>query len=114
MVLKWFGGSKESTIEELIARKKYARAVELQPDDPQPFLLLANIYTSKKRYDDAVTAYRKVIAINPQQEDPYLYLGSLYASLKRYDEAVETFHALDKINPALIMTPYYLGRRRRH
>ena len=29
MVLKWFGGSKESTIEELIARKKYARAVEL-------------------------------------------------------------------------------------
>jgi hypothetical protein len=29
MVLKWFGGSKESTIEELIARKKYARAVDL-------------------------------------------------------------------------------------
>jgi CRP/FNR family transcriptional regulator, cyclic AMP receptor protein len=29
MVLKWFGGSKENTIEELIARKKYARAVEL-------------------------------------------------------------------------------------
>jgi CRP/FNR family transcriptional regulator, cyclic AMP receptor protein len=29
MVLKWFGGSKESTIEELIAKKKYARAVEL-------------------------------------------------------------------------------------
>jgi len=29
MVLKWFGGSKESTIEELILRKKYGRAVEL-------------------------------------------------------------------------------------
>jgi len=29
MALKWLGGSKESTIEELIARKKYARAVEL-------------------------------------------------------------------------------------
>ena len=29
MVLKWFGGSKESTIEELIARKKYARAIDL-------------------------------------------------------------------------------------
>lgn len=29
MVLKWFGGSKEDTIEDLIARKKYARAVEL-------------------------------------------------------------------------------------
>jgi hypothetical protein len=29
MALKWFGGSKESTLEELIARKKYGRAVEL-------------------------------------------------------------------------------------
>jgi hypothetical protein len=29
VVLKWFGGSKEDTIEDLIARKKYARAVEL-------------------------------------------------------------------------------------
>jgi hypothetical protein len=29
VVLKWFGGTKEDTIEDLIARKKYARAVEL-------------------------------------------------------------------------------------
>jgi CRP-like cAMP-binding protein len=29
MALKWFGGSKENTLEELIARKKYGRAVEL-------------------------------------------------------------------------------------
>jgi hypothetical protein len=28
-VLKWFGGGKESTIEELIAKKKYGRAVEM-------------------------------------------------------------------------------------
>jgi len=28
-LLKWFGGSKEATIEDLIARKKYGRAVEM-------------------------------------------------------------------------------------
>src|SRR5512133_2430999 len=64
MALGWFGGGKEESLAELIARKKYAQAVELLRvqaqrggRDPRLRMQLADILHAAGRRAEAVPIY---------------------------------------------------------
>jgi len=50
------------------ALDEYRRALELQPDDPQIHLYVADLYFSKEKVDKAVESYREVVLRDPLSE----------------------------------------------
>jgi len=64
MALKWFGGGRETTLPELIAQKKFARAIELlreqfaQGDrDPRMRMQLGDVLVTANRTREAIPIY---------------------------------------------------------
>jgi hypothetical protein len=64
MALRWFGGGREATLPELIAQKRYGRAIELLREqfkegsrDPRMRMQLADVLVSAGRTREAIPVY---------------------------------------------------------
>jgi predicted TPR repeat methyltransferase len=86
--------------EEAIAALEHARG--LAPQDPNVLVNLGNVYRQRKRFKDAVVAFREAIASNPYDPEAYRCLAfTLYAMGERTEAITLLQHwlAVDAGNP---------------
>jgi len=57
-------------------------------EDYDALLNLAELYLSKRAYDDAIAVMREVLDIEPANHDLYKLLGDIYLQSERYDDAL--------------------------
>jgi tetratricopeptide (TPR) repeat protein len=79
------------------------RAVELNPRDPEPLILLGRLYGTLRKYGDAVAAFKQAQSVDPLSVGAHAWFASLLNAMGRYDEAVLEARAgidLSPDNPA--------------
>src|SRR5215470_16329508 len=92
MVLDWFSGSKEATIEDLIAKKKYAKAIQLLRTqftqgsrDPRLRIQLADVL---------------ILAVKPREAVPILVgVADEFAHEGFAAKAIAVLKRIEKIEP---------------
>jgi len=89
------------------------KALELDPDNVQARYLLALIYSSQKKYDEAALEYEKILTsfaqAEPENVEIYGYLAQLYYSQKQYDKAIKQFEAVLTLQPQNTDIMFLLG-----
>ena len=99
--------------------KETARAIELFPLQPIPYLYRGAVFLEKKKYEDAVTQFnlgvKQVVSNNLLLNQFYIYLGDAYNGMKNYKLSDENFERALKIDPEnsflLNNYAYYLSLR---
>ena len=91
------------------AEKELKLVQQYQPDDLQSRYLLALIYSTQKKYDEAAQEYEYILKsfsdAEPKNVEIYGYLGQLYYSQKKYKQAIEQFEMIRQIesnNPDIL------------
>jgi len=76
----------------------------LSPQDSQAHYLLALIYSSQHKYDQAVSEYEGILKNaakdNPANTDAYMYLGQLYYAQNNYAKAIDQFLEIVRFDPS--------------
>ena len=91
------------------AAKLLEQVISNNPQDTENIILLAKVYTSMGRYDDAVAIYQDLLKIK-EDHDTLLMLGTLYAQNKEYDKAQKILNRLIGLEGDSYMAHYYLAR----
>ena len=68
----------------------YRTLREIEPENEKIWFYLALIYDDKKKYKEAIRAYKKSLEINPHDDDVWNMLAYTYSEQKEYVKAVET------------------------
>ncbi len=94
------------------AKAAVARALEIDPDLPEAFAVLAHLKVAVD-YDwaGAEADYKRAIELNPNSGVAYDAYGLMLASLERYDEAIEMqqrAHELDPVAHRMDIATTYL------
>ncbi|MEZ5047554.1 MAG: hypothetical protein R2831_11235 [Chitinophagaceae bacterium] len=95
-----------------LARAEYVIAplLKLNDADEETFRLACNIYTKKKKIDDAESAINKGIKKFPHSGSLYAEKGNLLNSIKKYKSATEAWEEGVKMDPSYYMNYYYLAK----
>jgi tetratricopeptide (TPR) repeat protein len=62
-------------------------AIQFYPNNPAAYIVRGNIYSEKKKWDDARKDYEKALTIDPQNAAAEVNLAELDFRLKQYDQA---------------------------
>jgi tetratricopeptide (TPR) repeat protein len=76
------------------ARKDIEKAIELNPESPVAYGLLARLLQTEGNYDESIRQYEAAISKDPLNTTYYLALGSLFQALGKHDRAIETYEQL--------------------
>ncbi|MFA5032632.1 MAG: diguanylate cyclase [bacterium] len=109
---------REQKAKDLLKEYKYSEAlqeyqvlIQDEPNNPNFYNIIGDIYKMMKLTDDAINSYKKareiytkdflynnavaiskkILRINPDAEETYYILGILYSQLKLKSEAIENF-----------------------
>jgi tetratricopeptide (TPR) repeat protein len=74
------------------------RSIELMGDDPQPYLVLSEVYRSEHATDQQLEALRKAASVS-QTADAHLELGVAATDAELYDEAEASFQRAINLRP---------------
>jgi tetratricopeptide (TPR) repeat protein len=89
----------------------YLKSLEINANNPVPYINLALVYRDQNRLNDAFESYKKLIAIKPNDPEPYYGMGELYRMSEDYENAILSFAtAVEKyklINSEYIYDAYY-------
>ncbi|MEW5894273.1 MAG: tetratricopeptide repeat protein [Candidatus Omnitrophota bacterium] len=89
------------------------KALEYDPENVQARYLLALIYSTQKKYDEAAKEYENILTsfakAEPENMEIYGYLAQLYYSQKEYDKAIQQFHAVLELEPTNKEVLFLLG-----
>lgn len=83
--------------------------VSSYPKDTENRVLLAKVYSSLGRNNDAVVIYQELLEIK-EDHDTLLMLGTLYAQNGEYDKAQEILNRLIRLEGDSYLAHYYLAR----
>jgi tetratricopeptide (TPR) repeat protein len=90
----------------LFKQKKYAEALaelkqssEMNGNDYNFFLLLANTYAQLKQWRNAVGPASKAASIDPSKKEAHVLLGTAHLRSEGYAEAAEAYSAAVKMEP---------------
>ena len=85
------------------AIEAYAKALELDPNNPDVLTDQGVMYSETTQYEKAIANFQKAHAIDPKHLPSLLNLGMLYAQyLKDDDKAIETWKRVIEIAPATV------------
>jgi tetratricopeptide (TPR) repeat protein len=85
------------------AIEAYAKALELDPNNPDVLTDQGVMYSETTQYDKAIANFQKAHAIDPTHLPSLLNLGMLYAQyLKDYDKAIRTWKRVIEIAPTTV------------
>jgi Tfp pilus assembly protein PilF len=85
------------------AIEAYAKALELDPDNPDVLTDQGVMYSETTQYEKAVANFQKAQAIDPTHLPSLLNLGLLYAQyLKDHDQAITTWKRVIEIAPTTV------------
>jgi tetratricopeptide (TPR) repeat protein len=77
----------------------YQKAIKLQPDFPNRYRLLGDVFLQKQYFDEAVTCYKKAIKIKPDFPVVYQKIGDVYQQKGELDIAVQCYQKVLEFNP---------------
>jgi tetratricopeptide (TPR) repeat protein len=95
-----FGSSRDPrTLEQVseLARK----AMSLDDSSAKAHVLLADVYRTKGRFEQAISQAERALSLNPNDPSAYRSMGNALNSLGRSEEAVEA------IKKAMYLDPHY-------
>ena len=76
------------------------RAHQLDPTNPEPLFMLADILIQMGETGQAVIAYNRVLDSSPENTEAHYRLGKAYVSLEQYDFALTHLETARKQKPA--------------
>ena len=84
-----------------LAAKGYRKAIELDPEDPWPWINLGNLEKNHlSRYQEAEASYRRAIELDPKHALPWNGLGTLQQDhLSQYEEAEASYRRAIELDP---------------
>ena len=91
------------------AAKLLEQIVSKNPQDTENRTLLANVFNSLGKIDEAVSIYQDLLEIK-EDHDTLLMLGTLYAQNKEYDKAQKILNRLILLEDDSYLGHYYLAR----
>src|SRR6185312_914826 len=81
------------------AESSLHRAIELQPDSPFAYLLLARVYTNSNQLEKALANYRAVTAKNPKDTEALMMTGTLSEKKQDFAGARDAYEKVAALNP---------------
>lgn len=88
--------------------QSYYRFLEVQPENSDIWLQLANILVEQNRLEDAIAVYRRLVELSPCEEY-YQKLGELLVKQEKWDEAIIVYKRAIEFNPESYLYYYQLG-----
>jgi tetratricopeptide (TPR) repeat protein len=82
-----------------LALKDFAAAMQLKPQNPEPYYDRAYAYWIEGDDDQAVQDFDRATQMNPNYFNAYLARGNLHRAMKQYDLAAEDFTNCIRILP---------------
>lgn len=76
---------KKGQVDQAFRDLSYA--IDMNPTDPELFILLGDIYFIIGKKDNCLSSYRKAAELDPESETPLLKLAETHLILKEYDQA---------------------------
>jgi TolB-like protein/class 3 adenylate cyclase len=83
------------------AYEKASRALELDPELPSPYSLLAIMQVVDRRYEDAIASAKRAVAFGPGDADAQTALGYVQLFAGNHDEAAAAVETALKLDPNL-------------
>ena len=81
------------------AESALLKAIEMQPDYQQPYLMLAQLYSAANQNQKAISNLQAALAKNPKDTGALLLLGMAYNAEKDYGNARDAYEKLLALNP---------------
>ncbi|MGC9454777.1 MAG: tetratricopeptide repeat protein [Phycisphaerae bacterium] len=105
--------------ETVAALRRFRRAAELAPEDPDTWRHLGLVHTAAGNHAEAAEAYRRVVALAPQDRTARYNLAVALSRLGQLSEAERTYEQLLADHPTYVEARYNLAtllqsRGRRH
>ncbi len=72
--------------------RKYFKAIELNPNDANPYKNRGNAYSDLEKYTEAIADYSKAIELDPNFTEAYNNRGIAYDELKKYTQALADYN----------------------
>jgi len=90
------------------------KALKVDKNFIEPYLLLAEIYYDKHLYDKEIEAYKSIVEINPNyRPEIWFYKALTEYKIGRYDDSVESFTKYFETEPEnYLQTIHYFDRAR--
>ena len=76
------------------ALQAFAKALEIEPNQPDALRWVAMMYASQGKLDEAVTAYERLLAIQPDDQFVISTLADLYVLQGHLPQAIDLYHQL--------------------
>jgi len=83
------------------AKKRYERAIKLDPQYPEAINNLGTVYYAQKRFGKAGGLYQRALKLAPQSASIYSNLGTSYFARKKYKEAFDAYQTALKLDPEI-------------
>jgi len=100
-------GSTESYTK---IQKNAEKAIELNKDAVESYILLGNIYYKSKLYEKAKESYQKALALNPKKIEALEGLLLSQAALEDFENAKKTAESILEKDPNNFIANQYLGK----
>lgn len=78
--------------------KYYQRAIQLNPEFAQVYLLLASIHIHQKKYELAEDAFLQAFKYNPQDSSPLRQLSKIYILIGKDTDAIKILNQLTQLD----------------
>ena len=98
-IMELYFQSKNPLISVAQASKALKKAISLDENNSDAYLVLGYLYLMRRQHDEAIAAAEKAISLNPNGADAYSNLGYILYNSERYDESVEFINKAIRLNP---------------
>jgi len=98
------------------AKKLYAKAIEADKNNIEPYIFLGHYYLSENKSEDALKYFNEALAMDSTKIEVYELIGQAYLLDKKYDEAIKSLKKAVSVSgkkpTALynLMLAYYEGK----
>ena len=76
-----------------------SKAIELKPDDAEPWHNRGAAYADLRQYDKAIADYSKAIELKPDYRNAWYHRGVVYEHLRQYDKAIVDYSKAIELKP---------------
>ena len=101
----WLGSTKSNLISFAQATTSVKKAIALDKDNSDAYLVLGQLHLLKREHDEAIAAAERAVALNPNGADAYANLGMILVLAGRPEEGLEFVKKAIRLNP--IPPAYY-------
>jgi tetratricopeptide (TPR) repeat protein len=92
-------GDRVANMREILAIKKYQRAIERNPLDAEAHLNLGVLYFAREKGDEAMALFKRALELRPDYPEAHTLLGMEYHYRGMYDEAIAEYQEALRLKP---------------